>query len=450
MGRSIKIDPISRIEGHLAIKVDVESDKVVKAFSSGEMFRGFETILRGRDPLDAQQITQRICGVCPISHGTASVLAQDMAYKIVPPENGRLARNIILAANYIQSHIIHFYQLSALDFVDIAAITRYEGKDQVLKDLKAWVQSQMASNTLYPAAPFLPRYDSKYIEDTELNITAIKHYLDALEIRALAQKMGAVFGGKLPHSTTLVPGGVTEKVTANKIAICREILNKLRVFINNAYIPDVLEVAKSFPEYFDIGKGYGNFLAYGVFQESEGTSSAFFPSGVINDGSLTTFNAAEISEDVKYSFYSSQSGLKPNEGSTIPEPGKSGAYSWLKSPRYKGAVMEVGPLARIMVAYMGTKNPEVNQLVNNTLAQLDLKPEALISTFGRHAARALEAKVIADRCALWIEQLTPDKPSFKDFDIPETGEGTGLTEAPRGALGHWLTIKDHKIENYQC
>ena len=181
MSTTVTIDPITRIEGHLAIRIEIESDRVVNAFSSGEMFRGFEVILKGRDPLDAQQITQRICGVCPVSHGTASILAQDAAYGVVPPKNGRLIRNLIQGANFMQSHILHFYHLAALDFVDITAITRYEGKDPALQGLKAWVQSQLSSNVIYPAPPFLPRYSGKYIENTELNILGIKPLIRAIQ-----------------------------------------------------------------------------------------------------------------------------------------------------------------------------------------------------------------------------------------------------------------------------
>ncbi len=450
MSKKIDIDPITRIEGHLAISVEVDSGKITYAKSSGEMFRGFEMILKGRDPLDAQQITQRICGVCPVSHGTASILAQDMAYGVAPPENGRLARNIILAANYIQSHLIHFYHLSALDFVDIGAISSYKGNDMSLTALKDWVKIQQSSNTIFPAAPFLPRYDSQYIKDKELNIVALKHYLEAIEMRALAHKMGSVFGAKLPHSTTLVPGGVTEKVTAKKIAMCRDILKKLSAFIDSAYISDVIEVASAFPEYFSTGKGCGNFLAYGVFPESDNPSDTFLPSGALSNGKLTKFDPDKIYEDVKYSMYSNPSGLKPGKGKTVPDPEKSNAYSWIKAPRYDGKPMEVGPLARILVGYHKKSNINLNKLVDMLLKRFDATPDALISTLGRHAARALETKHIAERCARWIELLKPDKPAFADFKIPSSGKGVGLTEAPRGALGHWIDLKGHKIENYQC
>ena len=449
MSYKITIDPITRIEGHLSISIDVESGRVTNAFSKGEMFRGFEAILKGRDPLDAQQITQRICGVCPVSHGMASILAQDEAYRINPPKNGRIVRNLILAANYIQSHIIHFYHLSALDFVDITAITQYKGNDPGLRSLKEWVQLQLTSGMLHPVTPFLPRYEGDYIDNTDLNIIAIKHYLNGLEMRAMAQKMGAIFGGKMPHVAALVPGGVTEKVTALKIASYKSILNKLQSFIDHEYLPDVTAVAKAFPGYFNIGRGCGNFLAYGVFPENEDASKKLFSDGVVINGKLQAFNKEQITEDVRYSYYSSNSGLKPANGSTDPSPHKSDAYSWIKSPRYNEHVVEVGPLSRIYIAYLKGDN-KVKNLVNGLLKKLDKKAEDLISALGRHAARAIECKIVADRCEHWLEQLTPDIPAFNDFQIPEKASGVGLTEAPRGALGHWLDINKHKINNYQC
>jgi len=450
MSFKVTIDPLTRIEGHLAISIEVASDKVTSAFSKGEMFRGFEMILKGRDPLDAQQITQRICGVCPVSHGIASILAQDDAYGVSPPTNGRVLRNLILGANYIQSHIIHFYHLSALDFVDIAAITKYQGKDAGLVALKDWVDSQLSSDVLYPAAPFLPRYEGNYLENTELNILAIRHYLDGLEMRALAQRMGAIFGGKMPHVPSLVPGGVTEKVTAHKIAAYKTILNELRRFIDHKYLPDVAEVAAAFPDYFKVGKGCGNFLAYGVFPEKDETKETFLPGGVVLGDKLFPFVKEKITEDVRHSFYSSDSKLSPVSGQTVPAPHKNGAYSWLKSPRYDGKVVEVGPLARIFVAYLKGENKELKTMVDGLLSKLNGTAEDLLSVLGRHAARAIECKLVADRCAEWVDQLVPGKPVFQDFGIPEKAKGVGLTEAPRGALGHWIDIGTRKINNYQC
>ncbi|MBF0406100.1 MAG: nickel-dependent hydrogenase large subunit [Candidatus Riflebacteria bacterium] len=449
MEKIIKIDPVTRIEGHLAIKVEVADGKVYKSECSGEMFRGFETILRGRAPTDAQFITQRICGVCPISHGTASVFAQEKAFNVTPPTNGRLLRNLILGANYIQSHLIHFYHLCALDFIDIAAITAYQGKDDDLTDLRDWVKTQLASKQLYPAVPFLPRYDAKYAENFELNIAAIKHYLEALEMRRIAHQAAALFCGKIPHAAVFVPGGVTEMVTIDKIEGYRSIMEKLLKFINSSYIPDVVEVAKAFPEYFKLGSWKGNYLSAGVFPENNERTQNLLPAGVIIDGSLSTIVESSFSEDTGYSYFSSASGLHPFSGDTVPAAHKNNAYSWLKAPRYRGKAMEVGPLARALVSMKDSSNPLTVEIMKLT-SDLSLEPSALVSVLGRHAIRALEARVIAKKCLEWISQIVPGEPTITKFTVPASGRGVGFIEAPRGALSHWIKVEDGKIDNYQC
>ncbi len=450
MGEMVAVSPITRIEGHLGIKVEVESQRIVSARSSGEMFRGFEAILKGRSPLDAQQITQRICGVCPISHGIASVQAQEEAYNIRPSENGRLLRNLILGLNYLQSHILHFYQLSALDYVDVTAVAKYGGSDPHLIAVKSWANQQLSSQPISPLAPFLPRLEGRYIGDSEANIQLVKHYLDALKMRRLAHKAAAHFAGKMPHAATLVPGGVTERVTVTKLISIQSILSELKLFIASSYLPDAVALTLSFPEYFTLGKGPGNFLAYGVFHSDADRSKTLFPSGVLVGDTLSDLDTMKIAEDVGFSRYSSSSGLHPTKGLTVPDPRKEKAYSWLKAPRYDGNVMEVGPLARIVVAMHREPDGVVGRQVRDVLAMLGRGPEELVSSNGRHAARAIECKVVADLCSEWLEALKPDKPSANDFTIPPTGNGVGLTEAPRGALGHWLTIADRKIGSYQC
>ena len=450
MAKKINIDPVTRIEGHLAVSVEVDDGRVTQAYCKGEMFRGFEAILKGRDPLDAQQITQRICGVCPISHGIASVLAQDQAYSIVPAENGRLVRNLILGANFIQSHIIHFYHLSAVDFVDLTAITQYHGKDDALLEFKAWVLAQQTAGGLFPAAPFLPRMEGHYLEDKDANITAVSNYLLGLKMRALAQQMATLFAGKMPHAAAIIPGGVTEHVTARKIAAYADMLHTLTTFIDHHYLTDVQAVAAAFPDYFNIGKGCGNYLAYGAFPETDDRKKLFLPSGVLVQGKPMALDISRINEDVGHSYYKSPSGLAPAQGHTEPDPGKQQAYSWIKAPRYNGLVMEVGPLARVMVMLQKGDSPELNKMVARLTQPLGRGPEALDSALGRHAARALECKLVADRCAQWLDQLKPDAPSYTDFEIPASGSGVGLNEAPRGALGHWLAIEGHKIAAYQC
>lgn len=227
-------------------------------------------------------------------------------------------------------------------------------------------------------------------------------------------------------------------------------INKLRTFIDHKYLSDVAEVATALPGYFKISKGYGNFLSYGVFPENDNDSKKLLPDGVVVDGKLMPFNKEKITEDVSHSYYSSNSGLAPRDGQTVPQPQKNKAYSWIKSPRYNGNVVEVGPLSRIFIAYLKGENSNVKKMVDGLLAKLNKKPEDLVSVLGRHAARAIECKLVADQCSEWVGQLTPGKPAFNDFKIPEKARGIGLTEAPRGALGHWVDIQAHKISNYQC
>lgn len=445
----ITVDPLTRIEGHLKIKVEVENGVVTNAFSCGEMFRGWEIILRDRSPLDAPPIVQRICGVCPMPHGIASVIALDNAFNVEPAENGRIIRNLLLGAEYVHSHILHFYHLAALDYVDITAILNYKGLDPKLNKIKDWVKSDIDAGLSIAGAPFLPRYEGDYIKDTDVNISAIASYVKALEIRRKAHEMLAIFGGKVPHCQTLFPGGVSTILTLDRIIAFKSRLSEIRSFINNVYLPDVVGVASLYPDYFKIGKGVGNFLSYGGFPlDNDGTT--FFPSGVFISGSLKDLNPKLVAEFVKFSKYSSGSGLYPLNGQTTPDAKKDGAYSWLKAPRYENNVVEVGPLARAVVSYFKGSMPEYKNLIDNVLSNLNLKPQDLVSTMGRHAARALELKVLTDKMDEWVDQLDPNKPVHNKFNIPKTSEGFGLVEAGRGSLGHWISIDNWRIKNYQA
>ncbi len=456
MSQRIRIDPVTRIEGHLAVKLDIERKGtkyiVGSAYSLGEMFRGFEVILKGRDPLDAQQITQRICGVCPISHGIASCKAQEMAYGIRPNKNGRLLQNLILAANYIQSHVLHFYLLAALDFIDITAILKYRGKDQELQEIKAWAESKLKAAQLgepYALGPLLPRYEGDFdIKDPSINIEFLKHYLMALDIRRMAHEMGAVFGAKLPHATALVPGGCTQVPHEERVLSYGSRLNLIKRFVEHIYLPDVKGLFSLLPEYWNIGRGYKNLLSYGVFDL--GSGDTLFKGGAIIYGDYEPLDIDAIVEDVEYSRFSSPSSLPPNRGQTIPFPDKPGAYSWLKAPRYKNHPMEVGPLARILVDYK-TPGPSLfKNLVKNLFKELKVTEQDMYSVAGRHIARAMELKVIIDAAFEWLNDLDIDSAPARDFDLVKKGKGIGLTEAPRGALGHWLSISDYKIDRYQC
>jgi len=454
----IIIDPLTRIEGHLKIEAITEGGVVKETKSSGTLLRGFEIILKGRDPRDAPQITSRICGVCPTSHCTTSCLCLDDAFGIAGkiPKNGRILRNLIQGANFIQSHILHFYHLAALDFVDVTKVADYEGKEPALVSVKNFISRALNEGNMYSLAPFYPRYEGDYRLSPEGNQIAVAHYVEAFKARRLAHELSATFSGIMPHQKATAPGGVTENATVDKIAKFMWQLQQIRQFIDDIYIPDVLTVAKAYPDYFSIGKGCGNYLAYGVFNlkssESElAKQPRFLSSGTtsIDDLEHSSLDSSLITEDVKHSWYSSGSGLHPSRGETEPAPYKSAAYSWIKSPRYKGEVYEVGPLARFLVSY-AAGNSSVQSAVDNLMSEANLTATDLASVLGRHATRALETKLIADEMAKWVLELEPGAPTYVEYELPRSAEGAGLWEAPRGALGHWISIEDGRIENYQC
>ena len=450
MAKKVVIDPITRIEGHFSIEIEVENGKVKDAKARGDMFRGWEIILQERDPQDAITVTQRICGVCPVGHAMASAKTLDAAFKVNPPDNGRIVRNLMAAGNLLHSHILHFYNLVALDFVDITAILDYKGNDATMINIREWVKKEVATGRNTAAAPFLPRYKGDYIKDKELNLTAISHYVKAFEMARTAQEMVAIWGGKMPHVTGIVPGGVAENVTAEKIASYLYRLRKIKDFIDTCYIPDVLAVAKAYPQWFKIGAGHKNLLAYGIFElNNEGTDTYHIP-GAFIDGKLQQLDQKKIKEDVFYAKYSSPSNLHPFDGETKPDVKKKDAYTWVKAARYDGHAMEVGPLARMAITHLSGKRPEVSKLVKSVLSSLNADESILFSVLGRHACRALELKIIAEETEKWLLQANPDKPANTPYEVPKESEGYGLTEAQRGALGHWIKIKNHKIERYQC
>jgi ferredoxin hydrogenase large subunit/hydrogenase large subunit len=373
-----------------------------------------------------------------------------MAYGITPSPNGRRLQNLILAADYLHSHVLHFYQLAALDFVDVKAVLGYTGASATLRHLRSWVEKALDRKDAFPAAPFLPRYEAQdYLADAEANVALLAHYAEALEIRRVCHEMGAVFGARLPHSTAIVPGGCTETPTIDRVLLYTSRLKRVAAFLQNVYLPDLLAVAKAFPGYFEIGRGPGNFLCYGVFENDE-AGNRFLRPGVLLDGRWEALDAERIAEEVASSRFSSASGLHPSAGETVPAASKPGAYSWIKSPRYGEKVVEVGALARVLTNYHCAETPWVKQEVDAALAPLGLTPDKLPSVLGRHLARGLESLWLARQAFRWLDELELGGPPSRDFTIPSTAAGYGLTEAPRGALGHWLAIKDYRIERYQC
>ena len=399
---TITIDPVTRLEGHLKIKVNVENGKVVDAWATGTLFRGFETILVNRPPGDAQHITQRICGVCPVSHGMAAAITLDSAFGVAIPENARILRNLVLGANYIQSHILHFYHLAVLDFIDGPAM-----------------------------APWQPSWSFDKRLAGQATSTLVEHYIQALEMRRKAHEMGALFGGRLPHPPAYIPGGFTTTPRPERISKFKADLSQLIAFIRDTYLPDVKALGSAYPEYFSIGKGYGNVLAYGVFDlDSSGTYKELRRGRLMNGSStVESVDVDAITEQVSYSWYAnSTNNLNPSSGSTVPKYPKTKGYSWLKAPRYQEAPCEVGPLARMMVngSYTGG-----------------------ISVMDRHLARANEALKIAQAMLDWIGQINGGGPVYAHHTVPTSATSFGLTEAPRGALGHWLKISNGKIARYQ-
>ncbi len=447
MTQKIILDPVTRIEGHLRIDTRVDNGQVIEAWSKGEMFRGFEALLKGRDPLDAPVITQRICGVCPVSHAIASCKAIEAANDLRVPANGRLLRTLVLSANYLQSHILHFYHLSALDFVQVEALLDYSGRDPVLLDLRHWARGELNSNRVLPVAPFLPKLPGDYPGNPEWNLGALGHYVEALDIRQEAHRMAALLGGKIPHTATLVPGGLTLLPEAAVLEDFRTRLRRVKRFIENCYIPDLLRVARLFPAYAETGRGVERYLSYGAFDEAD---AVWMPAGVVKQDGYAPLDLSLIREETHASFYRGNS-QEPPQGAAapVPQPDKPGAYSWLKAPRYDGLSYEVGPLARLKVAAAAGHRP-IAQALAAFLREAGLAEHQLPSTLGRHAARALEAQLIAERMEHWLDQVDPAAPAIAPHQNRMTGTGVGLVEAPRGALGHWITLAAGRIGSYQC
>lgn len=448
----IDIGPVTRLEGHLNIQTIVEGNMIQDARCIGEMFRGFEQFLRGRDPLDAQQITQRICGVCPYAHAIASSYAQENAYGLDAPANGRILHNLIQGANHLYDYLLHFYQLSALDFIDVTAILRYYGKDPELCDLRDWVRHSLDTGDPHPAAPFLPRLDGRYIDDFQANIGALKHYIESFEIQKKANRASAIFGGRFPHATAIFPGGCTKVPGMDEISTYQSLIRDVRRFIHEKYIPDLLAVASAFPEYWNIGQSKGGFMSYGLLPKGPASDSPrLFSGGVLINAKMHPVDFERITEDVKYSRYSSPSGLKVAQGRLEPCPHKAGAYSWVKAPRYGAKMVEVGPAARVLVDYMQKANSSVVSLVDHFAGLAGIEPLQLNSVLGRHLSRGICAAVIADFLIEQTQQIELKSPFIAQYDnLPATAEGFGATEASRGALLHYIRIKNYKIDQYEC
>lgn len=475
----VVVDPLTRIEGHLRIEVEVEKGKIKEARSCGTLFRGLELILKGRDPRDAQHFTQRTCGVCTYTHALASTRALEDAINKPIPANATYLRNLVLGMQFLHDHLVHFYALHALDFVDVtgalqgdpakaAKIATSISARKVTADDYKTVQSKLKtfvdSGQLGPFtnAYFLGGHPA-YTLSPELNLIATADYLQALRVQVEAARAMAVFGAKNPHTQFTVGGGVTcyDALTPERIKEFKELYKKTRAFIENYYIPDLLAVAANYKECATYG-GTHNFMAFGEFPAPGGErdlQKRWLKPGVILDrkiGNPQGFDPSKIEEHVRHSWYEGDKALPPYQGETKPaftSMGDTDRYSWLKAPRYDGISMETGPLAQVLVAY--TQNHKtVKPLVDNVLKTLNVGPEALFSTLGRTAARGIETLAIAQQIETWLNEyednITKDKQIVENYDAPKDAKGVGFVNAPRGGLSHWLrTDADAKIANFQ-
>jgi len=464
MAERIVIDPITRIEGHLKLEVEIDNGEVKDAWTSGTLFRGFEIMLKDRDPRDAWHLTQRICGVCPTSHAHASAQCLDDAFGVTIPTNGRIIRNIVEGAQFVHSHILWFYHLAALDYVDVPSALSAKTSDPELLAVQARLKTFVDSGQL---GPFANGYwgHPAYKLPPEVNLLAVSHYLEALEMQAKAAHLSAILGGKMPMTMTSPPGGSSHVPTVDEITQLVFRLTELQDFIDNKFIPDVLTVAPYYIKegYAGIGMGHGNYLSWGVFEDSSlDPNKRFLPRGALfADTGLELHDVApeDVTEDTSRAWYNGDTPLNPTEG--VTDPNYTGydtddRYTWAKAPRLKGKPMEVGALSRMLVAY-ASGQPTARALIDDTLVKIGAtgKPEVLFSVIGRIAARALECKMIADEMTNWVLELggnikAGDTKVFEDHEVPQSGKGIGLWEAPRGSLGHWIDIENQKINNYQC
>jgi Ni,Fe-hydrogenase I large subunit len=496
------IDPITRIEGHLRIEAVVEGGRVKEAWSSGTMFRGVEIILKGRDPRDAWVFTQRFCGVCTTVHALTSVRAVENALNITIPENARIIRNIIDGAQHIQDHVIHFYHLHALDWVDVvSALQADPGETAALaQSISTWPRSsanyfkgvQDRVKTFVESGQlglFANGYwgHPAYKLPPEANLLGVAHYLEALDWQREFIKIHAMLGGKNPHLQTYLVGGMAIPVDPNsqiainaqRIAQMKQWAAMARDFVEQVYIPDLLAIASFYKDWAGIGGGLGNYLTYGDFPRKtiDRPDDFWIPRGVVLNKNLGAPPAAmeqeRIAEYVTHSWYTyaggDEQGKHPWQGETSPrytgpKPpyeflDTDAKYSWLKAPRYDDTPMEVGPLARMIVSY-AAGHPDVRATVDGVLQKLGVGPAALFSTLGRVAARGIETLLMTRELDRWIDELAANMARgdlaihsgerWRPQTWPKEAEGWGFMEAPRGALGHWVRIKNGKIENYQA
>ena len=493
----ITIDPVTRIEGHLRIDVEVDGGAVRNAWASGQMWRGIENILLGRDPREAWLFTQRFCGVCTTVHAIASVRAVENALQLAIPKNAQYIRNLIVIAHALHDHIVHFYHLSALDWVDVVSALKADPAKAaaIAETVSPWptnnkLQLKAVQDRLkgfvdggqlgifqngyggHPAMKLAP----------EVNLLAVSHYLEALEYQRKANQVVAILGSKTPNIQNLAVGGVANAINLDnqatlnmeKLYTVKSLLHEVVAFVQQVYVPDVCAIGAMYPEWLSYGAGVKNYLAVPDLPlDSKGTEFDL-PGGTIFDGDFGSFKAIKsfddpyfkdnVQECIAHSWYDGDWTKHPYEESTVPKYTKfedDGKYSWVKSPRFMGKPMQVGPLAQVLVGYVGGHEPtrkwaDAALAKVSAIAKVKVTPAMLQSTLGRHAARAVRTAVISDLALKHWELLIANikggdtdiyvKPEFPKGEV----RGFGFHEAPRGTLSHWVVIRDGKIANYQA
>jgi Ni,Fe-hydrogenase I large subunit len=496
----VVVDPITRIEGHLRIEAQAENGRIASAWAMATQFRGIEQIMEGRDPRDAWAFTQRICGVCTVVHAVASCRAVEDALDIRIPPNANIIRNLIHGMQFVQDHVIHFYHLHALDWVDVVSALSADPAEtsRIAHSLSPWpnnstdyfaevqnrVKRFVGSGQL---GIFANGYwgHPAYKLPPAVNLLAVAHYLEALDWQRDVIRLHTIFGGKNPHPNFLVGGMAsainlngTATINAERLTDIHDMIVKARRFVEQVYWPDLAAIAGYYKEWAAIGGGVGNYMSYGEFPENDvrDLDSLYLPRGIILHKDLSKvipFDHQKVQEYIQHSWYEystdQNAGLHPWQGETKakytgPKPPWQSLqdqerYTWMKAPRYDGKAMEVGPLARMLVAY-AKGHREVREQVGALLGKLGVGPAALFSTLGRTGARGVETVLLARKMEQWYDALiarirggdtvTFNREKWEPSTWPSKAQGFGYLDAPRGGLGHWVVIEDGQIKNYQC
>ena len=497
MTKRITIDPITRIEGHLRVDVEVGDGKVQKAWASSTMWRGIERILVGRDPREAWLFTQRFCGVCTTVHAFASVRAVEDALNLPIPVNAQYIRNLTMIAHALHDHVVHFYHLSALDWVDVTQVLKADPAkaSQLVESISDWkgnsvkemaatknrVKALVDSGQLGPFAHGYWGHPAMKLPP-EVNLLAVSHYLQALEYQRYANQVVAMLGGKTPHIQNVAVGGVANAINpageaalnVDRLYQMKALLDKVIPFVQQVYVPDVCAVAALYPDWFGYGSGVTNYLSVPDLPLDEGSTKYDMAGGFIPNGDLSKYKPIKgqkdpywrqaVTEDSAHAWYKGSGGLHPFKGETEPEYTdwkEDGKYTWVKAPRFEGQPAQVGPLANVLCGY-AAGDPLMKKWADAALGKIsaigkfNATPAALHSTLGRHGARAIRTAVLSE-LALKHWQLLTDNvikgdtaiynpPVFPKGEI----EGVGFHEAPRGTLSHWVVVDNGKIKNYQA